>query len=693
MVLTVELDETTSMIGEVVVEGERLEDQSNNEYAIMSSRPFSPDETQRYAGSINDPGRMALSMPGVQFATQDNENTIVVKGNSPIGVQWRLEGIDIPNPNHFAQTNGSGGGISALSIFVLGNSDFITAAYPAEYGNSLGGIMDMRFRKGNNQNREYRFQAGLLGLDVAAEGPIGKGENAASYLVNYRYSTLGILSQMGVRVVSDDVDNVFQDLSFNFNIPLSKRTTVSLFGLGGLSEEKKIAKKDTANWSEGRHSQTYDFDTQLGLAGITLTHLIDEKSSLKFVGLYGGNEIQSITDTVTKEGDQAFRWENSQFKIDRLAANLAYQRKLKPGTSLKTGITFTSLNYSVFLSEYRCTLDEMLQLYSGSGTTGLLQPYLQYSTLLGGKVRLNAGLHSMYFGLTNSFVVEPRVSAEIYAGANTTVGVSYGLHSQILPFPTYHTTTSDVNGNLLGQPNRNLGFMRAHHAGFSVNQVFQGNIRLRIEPYLQYLFDVPAATTPESTYSLINENSSFEQEAMENIGEGLNYGAEVTFEKFFSNNIFFLLAGAIYDSRYRMNNGGASTWYNTRWNSNFNSSITAGKEWLLQRNRILEVGSRILYSGGARFTPIDSQRSEVECRAVYDDELAFTDRNINFFRMDLRLSFRKNNPGHTWKLSLDLQNLTNYQNPTRPGYDRWSNEVTFGFNTSIIPVISYTIDF
>jgi hypothetical protein len=235
--------------------------------------------------------------------------------------------------------------------------------------------------------------------------------------------------------------------------------------------------------------------------------------------------------------------------------------------------------------------------------------------------------------------------------------------------------------------------MRAHHAGFSINQIFPGNIRLRLEPYLQYLFDVPSATSPESTYSLINESSSFEQEEMANIGEGLNYGVEVTFEKFFSNNIFFLLSGALYDSRFRMNNGGPDVWYDTRWNSNFNTALTAGKEWALQRNRILELGSRVLYSGGARFTHIDSRRSKIECRAVFDDELAFTDQIKNFFRMDLRVSLRKNNPSHTWKLSLDIQNLTNYQNPTRPAYDTWSNEVTFGFNTSIIPVISYTIDF
>ncbi|MCB9233455.1 MAG: carboxypeptidase-like regulatory domain-containing protein, partial [Bacteroidia bacterium] len=250
LVMEIELIQASVSGQEVKVTAYKNLNDPVNDLAVVSSRSFSPEETSRYAGSVNDPGRMALSFPGVQQGRDDGENDIIIRGNSSVGMLWRLEGIDIPNPNHFARPGTSGGGITVFSAQVLGQSDFFSGGLPAEYGNALSGAMDVHFRKGNRTEREYRAKIGLLGMDFMAEGPFAKGKS--SYLVNYRYSTLGLLSSMGFYLVGERVTNNFQDLSFNLAFDgKSGKDFFTVFGIGGLSTEHYQPVEDPAEREPG----------------------------------------------------------------------------------------------------------------------------------------------------------------------------------------------------------------------------------------------------------------------------------------------------------------------------------------------------------------------------------------------------------------------------------------------------------
>jgi hypothetical protein len=204
IVLNIEMQESIESLQTVEIKAsESRKGEILNEMAAVSSRSFSVDETSRYAASNSDPARMAQSFAGVAAAS-DYSNGIVIRGNSPRGLLWRMNGIEIPNPNHFSGGMGStGGGISMLSTNMMSNSDFMTGAFPAEYGNALSGIFDIRLRKGNDERREYAFQLGVLGMQAALEGPFSK-KNKASYLINYRYSTLVLLNAVGFNL-GDDV--------------------------------------------------------------------------------------------------------------------------------------------------------------------------------------------------------------------------------------------------------------------------------------------------------------------------------------------------------------------------------------------------------------------------------------------------------------------------------------------------------
>jgi Carboxypeptidase regulatory-like domain len=251
LVLNLQLVESAVQLEVATVIAKHDKAEALNEMATVSARSFSVEETSRYAGSFYDPARMATNYAGVAVgSSSDLSNEIVVRGNSPSGILWRLEGVEIPNPNHFGSMGGSGGGISMLSSSTLSNSDFYTGAFPSEFGNALSGVFDLNMRNGNNEKREYAVMLGALGLEGAVEGPFQpltpKGErkgNGGSYLVNYRYATLGLLSAVGLNIAGD-VTPKYSDLSFKLNMPTQRAGTFALFGLAGQNSAQFSPKAD-----------------------------------------------------------------------------------------------------------------------------------------------------------------------------------------------------------------------------------------------------------------------------------------------------------------------------------------------------------------------------------------------------------------------------------------------------------------
>ncbi|MDG2154146.1 MAG: carboxypeptidase-like regulatory domain-containing protein [Crocinitomicaceae bacterium] len=202
LVVNLPLIELISEQEEVVVRA-RKQGMVINELALISAQQFSVEETNRYPGSRMDPARMASNFAGVQ-GSDDSRNDIVIRGNSPLGVVWRVEGVDIPNPSHFAISGSSGGPVSILNNKLLSNSDFFMSAFPAEYGNSTSGVFDLKLRNGNNNRHEFTGQFGFLGTEFVAEGPLSK-KGKSSYLIMGRYSTLSLFQKVGIQIGTDAV--------------------------------------------------------------------------------------------------------------------------------------------------------------------------------------------------------------------------------------------------------------------------------------------------------------------------------------------------------------------------------------------------------------------------------------------------------------------------------------------------------
>ena len=322
--LVIELEQQYQQQAEVIVKAPRNPKQPVNRSSVVSTRSFTPEETNRYAASVNDPSRMALSFPGVQ-PTRDARSDIIIRGNSAAVMLWRLEGVDIPNPNHFARKGSSGGGITIFSSSMLDNSDFSSGAFPAEYGDALSGVFDMRFRKGNKEKDQYTFKAGVIGLDFSAEGPFKKGQS--SYLVNYRYSTLGILNALGFHLTDEREDNTFQDLSFNLNFPSkNNRSVFNIWGIGGLSKEDYAAMDDVNEWDEYDDYAIYDFKTNMGAAGIGHSLQIGKNGLLKTSLAIMDQKITYVDDTLNTQ-KAPYTINDELYKNSRLSLAVSYYYK------------------------------------------------------------------------------------------------------------------------------------------------------------------------------------------------------------------------------------------------------------------------------------------------------------------------------------------------------------------------------
>ena len=278
-VLTINMVEKAFESGEVVViASEQGKAEALNEMATVSTRQFRTEETQRYAGGRGDVSRMAMNFAGVSGAN-DSRNDIVIRGNSPLGLLWRIEGIDVPNPNHFGGFGSTGGPVSMLNNNVLANSDFSTGAFNAEYGNANSGVFDLKLRNGNNKKYEFLGQMGFNGIELGAEGPINK-ENNSSFLANYRYSTLALFDLIGISFGYVGIPQ-YQDLSFKINMPKSALGNISIFGVGGISSIDMLAKDREEGELNLNGNQDLTNGTNMGVIGLTHRYVIDKKSFTK----------------------------------------------------------------------------------------------------------------------------------------------------------------------------------------------------------------------------------------------------------------------------------------------------------------------------------------------------------------------------------------------------------------------------
>lgn len=653
-----------------------------NDMSVVSARAFTVEETQRYAAAVNDPLRMVTGFAGVASA-DDGGNDIVIRGNSPTGLLWRMEGIDIPNPNHFSEAGSSGGGISILSSQLLANSDFLTGAFAAEYGNALSGVFDLKLRKGNNEKKEYALQAGLLGLNAAAEGPLS-ASHKGSWLVNYRYSTLSLLNNMGLEL-GEGVTN-FQDLSYNIYLPTKNKGIFTLFGFGGLSSQNQKIETDSSKWEMQDDRYAGKFVANTGATGITHTIPIDNQTTIKsaMAFSYTANSYNEKYADYNKVVVDNYR---DNYITKKILVSSTLNHKINASNAFRAGayVNFIFFKYYKLSKEDGNPNAPLLETINTSGNTQTVQAFIQWQYKPLNNLTFNLGMHYLALLYNNTGSAEPRASVKWDPDNKSSLAFGYGMHSQLQALGVYFA--KDANNE---NPNQYIDLTKAHHFVLSYSRLVGHRLRAKAELYYQHLYNVPVTVNSDKTFSTLNIRDEFVTEALINNGKGRNYGIELTLEKYLDNYFYYTVNGSFYQSKYTASDGVER---NTRFNGNYLFNTVAGKEWpLAGQKRVLGLNFKIIYAGGYRTTPINLPASQREGYTIYKEKEAFSLQNEAYFRPDCRISIKWNRTHLTSTLSLDIQNMINRKNISNQDYDLLKNTTITNYQNGIIPVLNYKVE-
>ncbi|OFY85936.1 MAG: hypothetical protein A3F72_16195 [Bacteroidetes bacterium RIFCSPLOWO2_12_FULL_35_15] len=695
VVLTIELQEKvyTSAAVEVVAETDKTK--ANNDLVTVSSRNFQAEETGRYAGSRGDPSKMVANYAGVSSGN-DARNDIIVRGNSPLGVLWRLEGIDIPNPNHFSAQGATGGPISMLNNNVLGNSDFLTGAFPAEYGNKVAAVFDLKLRNGNNERNEYTGQLGVNGVELGAEGPISK-KQGSSYLINYRYSTLEIFNKLGIRF-GVSASPQYQDLSFKVNVPTQKAGVFTLWGIGGMSKLSILdSEHKSSDWSYISKGEDLIFKSSMGACGISNIYFFNTKVSGKLSLSVSGTYLDAYIDTLSPTNRAKFLTAKNLSTEANYVANYTITAKLNSRHLIKTGITYQELYFDARQFTYSTKYGKYIdKLNVNNSYAGLIQSFVHWQFRPSNKISINTGIHYQNFLLNTTQALEPRLGMRFQLSPKQSLSIGYGMHSQMQPTIYYFYETYIPSANSYYRSNRNLDLSKSQHAILSYDFNFAKNFRFKFESYYQYVYNVPVQKNWNSSFSMINVGNALDGiplvDTLVNNGNGQNYGLEITIEKFFSKHYYFLVTASVYDSKYK---GSNNVEHNTSYNGGYVFNTLAGYELTLgkNKNRALSLDLKYTQAGGNRYTPIDLKRSKLANTAIYIDKEAFSKKLKDYSRFDVKLSFKTNRKKTSQSLFVVVENIFDTQNILQQSYNKDTQSLQNEYQLGLFPYFGYRIEF
>ena len=668
-----------------------------NPYALVSAKSIGIEETSSVPGGFNDIARLAQNFAGVQ-KRDDSSNEVVVRGNAPYMVLWNLEGVEIPNPNHFSEFGTSGGNLSVLNTNTMRQADFYTGAFPANYSNALGAAFDIQLKNGRTDRWHGIGQLGFNGFEFMADGPINRQKDA-SLFINYRNSNLTLLDKM--RVIDFDTYlgvPTFNDFTLKLNLPNTKLGSLSFFGMGGFSDvttsASAIIRKERASEEAKREAidegldQTYG--SRMGVAGINHRLVIGEKHFLNNRIAYTSTNSYLQQDTLDFNYNPHPQFQED-YKLEKFIVSSSYDLLLNKNHQFQVGLTYNQMLYGLNSEIQVDTLSRMIPLLTQDGMTGHQQSYFMWKyTSTNEFLVLNAGMHQQWLLLNNTYSFEPRISARLNLTPAHSLTAAFGQHGQLLPVTEYFRP-DPRNSDL--SPNRALDFMRSYH--FVIGHTWKINDYLdwNMELYYQQLYNIPVSGSLSNSWSMINyglyEDGGNRTPDLINAGKGRNYGVDLSLNFKEHKGYYGMLTTSLFRSLYE---GSDNIWRSTAFDSRFVSNLIFGKRISLGRVQ-LDLNLKQNWTGGQKYAPILEDISLEQKRTVRDFDRDFTATYPNYYKMDFRIGLILPFTRTTHEMALDLQNVTNRKNILYETYSPALEKIKTVYQLGFIPVFQYKISF
>lgn len=683
----IRLQEKISMADEVVIRPNVNKEEPLNAMILSGGRMISVEEASRFAGGFDDPARLVSSFAGVSGG--NSSTALSIHGNSPQFLQWKLEGVEIPSPSHFTDMVGMGGGVlSALSSQVMGNSDFLSGAFPAEYSNAISGVFDMSMRNGNNQKYEHTFQVGILGIDVASEGPISR-KNGSSYIFNYRY-----FNTAPVKAFMSNLAMEFQDLSFKLNFPTRKAGTFAIWGFGLIDNYSSAMKKEFSDLDESIDRQNQKLNFNKFATGINHKIFLGRgtylRTSLAVTGENNTRFQEMREDKKPYELKPVMDMKNNDLNI---TFNSSVNKRFGSRHTNRTGVSYTQLFYDLDFKLHPLydiiisDIGPMNQIAKGGSSSSMISAFSNSLINITDRLSTSIGITTQYFALNNSWTVEPRVSLQYKLAKKSSLSLAYGLHSKREKLDYYYFKSPETGDKLV---NKDLDLAKAHHAVLSYNLGITDNIHLKVEPFYQYLYDIPVEQG--TSFSPINSNLFFLDKPLVNDGLGINYGIDITVEQHLNRGYYWLFSGSVFSSKYK---GGDGVWRNTRYNRKFITNAIFGKEWMCGKSKqnVISANIGLSYQGGEYMTKIDEKASIEQEQLVVDYTQAFSEQYPNMFTVDMSFAYKINKRKVSHEFAVKVLNAAGGVDQRYYLYNTKTKEVDLVEIRITIPNISYKIFF
>lgn len=676
-----ELEESATAVAMVTITGTK-KDKPVNRLAKVSAVALNPESVSRFSGGRSNIARMAANYAGVG-ATDDYQNQIVVRGNSPVGLLWRLEGIPIPCPGHLSTYGNTGGSFNALNPNILAQSDFLAGAWPAEYGNTTAGVMDINFRSGNKEKYEFMGQlGGWSGVEASAEGPVFRKQNG-SFLIGYRYSFVDLFRQLGVKFGGRFVPQ-YQDLNWKLDFGRNRHQFV-FFGLTG--NNHILVKGAEIDPDQPFNSPREDSELGGGFLTVGFRHqwLIDSVSYLKTTLAYCGSKLDGQTwnlDSLYRPSPQS----DDRNRDGSLRFSVLYQRKFTKQITLRGGMLLQGMQLKTRL----LVLDEsgmFVPLRDYNGQLGLIEAFAQMQYKVKKRYSVNIGLHSQHLSLTGATSFEPRAALKFKLPQDNDLTFAYGYHAQAAPLQALFFSLPDGS-----RGNPGLDFIFSHQGVISWVKKWDNDWRSRVEAYYQALSHIPVHRQADG-YSLANIGAGFDDGDLSNLesnGAGRNYGLEITLSKSYRSGFYALFTASLFESKYRGSDG---VWRNTAFNTRYIVNGLIGKEFPLKKRLVLTFDGKVGTSGGRWYTPILLDQSVAAMQELHDETNPYSMQYPAFFRLDIKAGVRLNLDRATHHLFLDFTNVTNRDNVFAYRYFRGSDRVSTQYQLGITPDFVYRVNF
>jgi hypothetical protein len=687
--LSVNMKELLAILDEVVVTSD------SRNYSKISRMQINPATLSHIPGHANDPVRMLTSMPGVNNIS-DERNDLIVRGNSSIGTLWRIEGIEVFNPNHYALSGVNGGAISLLNKDILGPSSFYSGAFPVEFGNVFSGVFDVNFREGNAGKHEFLADINNLDLNIVAEGPIRIRNRKSSFVAGFRQSTIPVFDIINKKYRELlGATPVFTDFSFKLVSRNKSGAKTVFWGMAG-----KSVLDLPANTGSNMTPQNILAQTITVSSGLSHQFFIGKKVNIK--------AMLGISYLNTDNGAYSI-WYNNQLidKSKSIGFGITSDIKLNKKNILKEGINirFMDLNLEKKSGEYNS--------YMIQKNVGTINAFTEWTHNFNSILSMTSGIHYFTFSLNRHYRVEPRISMS-YSLKKHKFELAFGEYSRQNPIPLYLARAMDDGRELL--PNQNLDFIKSRQTVFAFSGELFHHINFKTELYCQYHYDIAIAKQSyygyDETLYLFSSalNLSYYTEdidqtniAYDNTGKGYSKGIEgmIYFDDIhgFSMNI----SGSLIESKYYCRRG----WYNTLFNNSFALKTFVGKKFKLNKSIVLRTDIALNWVGGRRYTPVDCDLSYANYYYYNDIDILpqnyitrdysqyLEKRYPDYFRFDFKTSLIINWKSSTHIFSIDIRNLTDRKNIYYHDDYFQNGQITGAtiYQMQRVPVISYKLLF